>query len=78
MLSSARNNTSVKNMATTESDLSKLREILHSTIVEVEIAMDTGTHPDWSDTKESLLRAIEIVRRLERDNLWSALSKKKK
>jgi hypothetical protein len=77
MLSSARNNTSVKNMATTESDLSKLREILHSTIVEVEIAMDTGTHPDWSEAKENLLRAIEIVRRLERDNLWSALSKKR-
>ncbi|HJZ66564.1 MAG TPA: hypothetical protein VKF81_00350 [Blastocatellia bacterium] len=77
MLSSARNAT-VKNMATADSDISKLREILHSTIVEVEIAMDTGTHPDWSEAKENLLRAIEIVRRLERDNLWSALSKKKK
>jgi hypothetical protein len=61
-----------------DSDLSKLHEILHSTLVEIEIAMDTGTHPDWSETKESLLRAIEIVRRLERDNLWSALSKKKR
>jgi hypothetical protein len=65
-------------MATADPDLSKLREILHSTVVEVEIAMDTGTHPDWSDTKENLLRAIEIVRRLERAHLWSALSKKKK
>ncbi|HJZ67503.1 MAG TPA: hypothetical protein VKF81_05105 [Blastocatellia bacterium] len=65
-------------MASADSELSKLREILHSTLVEVEIAMDTGTHPDWSEAKESLLRAIEIVRRLERDNLWSALSKKKK
>ena len=67
----------MKNMAS-DSDLSKLHEILHSTLVEIEIAMDTGTHPDWSETKEHLLRAIEIVRRLERDNLWSALSKKKK
>lgn len=67
----------MKNMAS-DSDLSKLHEILHSTLVEIEIAMDTGTHPDWSETKESLLRAIEIVRRLERDNLWSALSKKKR
>lgn len=61
-----------------DSDLSKLHEILHSTLVETEIAMDTGTNPDWSEAKENLLRAIEIVRRLERDNLWSALSKKKK
>ena len=67
----------MKNMAS-DSDLSKLRQILHSTLVEIEIAMDTGTNPDWSEAKENLLRAIEIVRRLERDNLWSALSKKKK
>jgi hypothetical protein len=60
------------------SDLSKLRNILHSTIVEVEIALDTGTHPDWSETKENLLRAIEIVRKLERDHLWTALSRKQK
>jgi hypothetical protein len=40
--------------------------------------MDTGTHPDWSDTKENLLRAIEIVRKLERDHIWSALSRNKK
>ena len=67
----------MKNMAS-DSDLSKLHEILHSTLVEIEIAMDTGTNPDWSEAKENLLRAIEIVRRLERDNLWSALSKKKR
>jgi hypothetical protein len=65
-------------MGAETTDLSKLREILHSTIVEVEVAMDTGTHPDWSETKENLLRAIEIVRKLERDHLWSALSGKKK
>jgi hypothetical protein len=61
-----------------QSDLSKLRDLLHSTVVEVDMAMDSGTHPDWTETKESLLRAVEIVRKLERDNLWSALSRKKK
>ncbi|HXG91635.1 MAG TPA: hypothetical protein VNN73_04615 [Blastocatellia bacterium] len=57
-------------------DLSKLRELLRSTIVEVEMAIDTATHPDWSETKENLLRAVEIVRKLERDSMWDALSKK--
>lgn len=56
-------------MANEKADLSKLRETLHSTIVEVEIAIDTGTHPDWSETKENLLRAVEMVRKLERDKL---------
>ena len=65
-------------MATDKNDLSKLREVLHSAIVEVEVALDTGTHPDWSDTKESLLKAVEIVRKLERDHLWTALSNKKR
>jgi len=58
-------------------DLSKLREMLHSTLVEVEIALDTATYPDWTETKENLLRAMEIVRKLERDQVWSKLSKKK-
>ena len=62
----------------TEIELTKLRGFLHSTLVEVEVALDTGTHPDWSETKECLLRAIEIVRRLERDHLWSALGRKNK
>jgi hypothetical protein len=65
-------------MSSDKTDLSKLREVLHSAIVEVEIAMDTGTHPDWSETKEHLLKAVEIVRKLERDHLWSAISTKKK
>jgi hypothetical protein len=65
-------------MGADKTDLSKLREILHSAIVEVEIAMDTDTHPDWAETKQNLLKAIEIVRKLERDSLWSALSKRKK
>lgn len=57
-------------------DLSSLRNLLHAAIVEVEVAMDTATYPDWTDTKENLLRAIEVVRRLERDQMWSKLSKK--
>jgi hypothetical protein len=57
-------------------DLARLRELLHSTLVEVEVALDTQTYPDWSQTKENLLRAVEIVRRLERDSVWAKLSKK--
>ena len=59
-----------------KTDLSKLREVLHATIVEVEVAIDTETYPDWTETKENLLKAIEIVRKLERDQLWSVFSKK--
>ena len=58
-------------------DLVRLRELLHTTLVEVEVALDTQTYPDWSETKENLLRAVEIVRRLERDSVWAKLSKKK-
>lgn len=58
-------------------ELSKLRELLSATLVEVEIAIDTATYPDWTETKENLLRAIDIVRKLERDQTWSKLSKKK-
>ena len=65
-------------MAGEKTDLSKLRETLHSAIVEVEIAMDTDTYPDWAETKENLLRAVEMVRKLERDQIWSVLSNKKK
>ena len=64
-------------MGTEKTDLSRLREVLHSAIVEVEIAIDTGTHPDWADTKENLLKAVEMIRKLERDQMWSALSKKR-
>lgn len=60
-----------------KADLSKLREALHSTLVEVEIAIDTATYPDWAETKENLLKAIDIVRKLERDQMWTKLSKKK-
>jgi hypothetical protein len=58
-------------------DLSRLRELLSSILVEVEIAIDTSTYPDWTGTKENLLRAIDIVRKLERDQTWSKLSKRK-
>ena len=64
-------------MAADKTDLSRLRELVHKTLVEVEIAIDTATYPDWSETKENLLRAIEVVRKLERDQMWSSLSKKK-
>jgi hypothetical protein len=57
-------------------DLYRLHDILRKALVEVEVAMDTQTYPDWADTKESLLRAIDITRRLERDQIWSKLSKK--
>jgi len=65
-------------MGAEKTDLSRLRAILHSTNVEVEVAIDTGTHPDWNETKENLLRALEIVRKLERDHLWSALPRTKR
>ena len=58
-------------------ELSKLREILSSTLVEIEVAIDTATYPDWTETKENLLRAIDLLRKLERDQTWSRLSKKK-
>jgi hypothetical protein len=57
-------------------DLSSLRKMLHAALVEVEMAMDTATYPDWTDTKDNLLRAIEVIRKLERDQMWSKLSKK--
>lgn len=63
-------------MAAEKTDLNRLRELVHSTVVEVEMAIDTATHPDWAETKENLLRAIEIVRKLERDQMWSKLSKR--
>jgi hypothetical protein len=60
-----------------KADLSKLRETLRSTVVEVEIALDTATYPDWTETKENLLKALDIVRKLERDQMWTRLSKKR-
>jgi hypothetical protein len=62
-------------MTTGKNDLTKLRELLHSALVEVEMALDTATYPDWAITKESLLKALEIARKLERDQVWSKLGK---
>ena len=43
--------------------------MLHSMQVEVEMAIDTATYPDWTETKESLLHALEVIRKLERDQM---------
>jgi hypothetical protein len=63
-------------MAVEKTDLERLHKLLQSTLVEIEMAIDSETYPDWTDTKENLLRAIEVVRKLERDQTWSKLSKK--
>jgi hypothetical protein len=63
-------------MPSAKSDLARLRELVHAALVEIEIALDTETYPDWADTKESLLKAIEILRKLERDQMWDRLSRK--
>ncbi len=57
-------------------DLTKLHDTLRKTMIEVEIAIDTQTYPDWADTKENLPKAVELVRKLERDQVWSKLSKR--
>ena len=64
-------------MAAEKSDLKRLRELLHATLVEVEMAIDSETYPDWTETKETLLRSLDVVRKLERDQTWSRLSQKK-
>ena len=63
-------------MAAEKTNLTRLRDLIHSTVVEVEMAIDTATYPDWAETKENLLKAIDIVRQLEREQMWSKLSKK--
>jgi hypothetical protein len=40
------------------------------------MALDTETYPDWTETKEGLLKALEVVRKLERDQTWDRLSKR--
>ena len=54
----------------------KLRGVLHASLVEVEMAIDSGTYPDWSDTKQNLIRALDLVRKLEQQQIWSVLKKK--
>lgn len=56
-------------------DLSRLRELLHPVLVEIEMSLDSATFPDWSVVKNKLLEAIELTKKLERDQLWSRLKK---
>ncbi len=60
-------------MARLKEDLERLRQLLHPVLVEVERGIEMETYPDWSIVKENLLQALELVRKLERDQLWSAL-----
>jgi len=62
-------------MAKLKGELERLRELLHPVLVEVEMSIDTETYPEWAVVKENLLQALEIVRKLERDQLWSVLKK---
>ena len=63
-------------MQSNRDDLTKLREMLRASLVEVEVAIDSATYPDWSDTKQSLLGAMDLVRKLEQEQIWSVLKKK--
>lgn len=62
-------------MAQLKAQLEKLRQLLHPMLVEVEMAMDTETYPDWRVVKANLLEALEIVRKLERDQVWKSFKK---
>ena len=62
-------------MAQLKAQLENLRQLLHPMLVEVEIAIDTETYPDWSVVKTNLLEALEIVRKLERDQIWRSFKK---
>ncbi|RMG55704.1 MAG: hypothetical protein D6723_02085 [Acidobacteria bacterium] len=62
-------------MAKLKTQLKRLHELLHPLLVEVEMAIDTETYPDWSVVKTNLLEALEIVRKLERDQLWRSFNK---
>lgn len=59
-------------MAKLKAELQKLRRLLQPMLVEIEMAIDTETYPDWSVVKTNLLEALEIVRKLERDQLWTS------
>ncbi|MEW6732988.1 MAG: hypothetical protein AB1489_16805 [Acidobacteriota bacterium] len=63
-------------MSELKKDLKSLHEKLHATLVEIEVALDTETYPDWTVVKDRLLESIEVVRKLERDQLWNKLGKK--
>ena len=63
-------------MAKLKSDLENLRRLLHPLLVEVEMAIDTETYPDWTVAKDSLLQALEVIRKLERDQIWQPLKRR--
>ncbi|MBI3950106.1 MAG: hypothetical protein HY314_06595 [Acidobacteria bacterium] len=62
-------------MAKLKAELERLRQVLHPMLVEIEMAMDTETYPDWSVVKTNMLEALEIVRKLERDQVWRSFKK---
>lgn len=63
-------------MSKQNKDLSNLHEKLRTVVVEVEMALDTETYPDWTVVKNTLLESIELVKKLEREQLWNKLGKK--
>ncbi|MCS6805956.1 MAG: hypothetical protein RMM98_06325 [Acidobacteriota bacterium] len=62
-------------MAKLKIELQKLHQLLHPILVEVEMAIDTQTYPDWSVVKSNMLEALEIVRKLEREQVWQSFKK---
>ncbi|MBI4850326.1 MAG: hypothetical protein HY819_00730 [Acidobacteria bacterium] len=58
-------------------DLENLHNKMHNILVEVEIALDTNTYPDWLVVKDRLLESLELVKKLERDQIWNKLGGKK-
>jgi hypothetical protein len=58
-------------------ELLRLRELLRSALEEVQAAAQNRAEPDWAQMKEKLLKAVELVRRIEREQMWSALLKRK-
>lgn len=59
-------------MAKLKAELDRLHQLLKPMLVEVEMAIDTETYPDWGVVKTNLLEALEIVRKLERDQVWKS------
>jgi hypothetical protein len=58
-----------------KSQLERLHQLLRPLLIEVEMAIDTETYPDWSVVKSNLLEALEIVRKLEADQVWKTFKK---
>ena len=62
-------------MAKLTAELKRLHQLLHPMLVEIEMAIDTQTYPDWRVVKTNLLEALELVRKLERDQVWRSFKK---